>query len=146
MEPQMDTDEHRLNGITERIIGCSFTVANALGHGFLEKVYQNALAYELRRNGLTVEMQKALHIRYRDVVVGEYVADLLVESLVLVELKAVREFDEIHMAQCLNYLKATNLHLCHLINFGVPRIRIKRIVSPFYPCSSVSICGSHDPC
>ena len=75
-------------------------------------------------------------------VVGEYVADLLVEGMVLVELKAIKEFDNIHLAQCLNYLKATGLDLCLLINFGTPKIRIKRIVSPFYPCSSVSICGS----
>ena len=142
MEPQMNTDEHRLNSITERIIGCSYTVANTLGHGFLEKVYENALAYELRSSGLAVETQRILDVHYRDIVVGEYVADLLVEKLVLVELKAIKEFDDVHLAQCLNYLKATGLHLCLLINFGTPKIRIKRIVSPFYPCSSVSICGS----
>lgn len=138
----MDTDEHRLNSIAERIIGCSYTVANSLGHGFLEKVYQNALAYELRSNGLAVETQKILGVQYRDVIVGEYVADLLVEGLVLVELKAIKEFDEVHLAQCLNYLKATGLQLCLLINFGTPRIRIKRVISPFYPCLSGSICGS----
>ena len=142
MEPQMDTDEHRLNAITERIIGCSYTVANALGHGFLEKVYENALAYELRSNGLAVETQRAFMSTIEMLVVGEYVADLLVEGLVLVELKAIKEFDDIHLAQCLNYLKATGLQLCLLINFGIPKIRIKRVVSPFYPCSSVSICGS----
>ena len=73
-------------------------------------------------------------------------ADLLVENLVLVELKAVKEFDDVHLAQCLNYLKAAGLPLCLLINFGTPKIRIRRLVSPFYPCSSVSICGSNDPC
>jgi GxxExxY protein len=61
---------------------------------------------------------------------------------VLVELKAIKEFDEVHLAQCLNYLKATGLQLCLLINFGTPRIRIKRVISPFYPCLSGSICGS----
>ena len=142
MEPPMDIDELRLNAITEWIIGCSYAVANTLGHGFLEKVYENALAYELRRNGLAVETQKALDVHYRDVVVGEYVADLLVEGLVLVELKAIKEVDNIHLAQCLNYLKATGLQLCLLINFGTPKIRIKRLVSPFYLNPSVSICGS----
>lgn len=142
MEPQMDTDEHGLNAITERIIGCSFAVANALGHGFLEKVYQNALAYELQCCGLTVEIQKTLPVYYRGVIVGDYVADLLVEGLVLVELKAIKEFDDVHLAQCLNYLKATGLQLCLLINFGTPKIRIRRIVSPFYLSPSVSICGS----
>jgi GxxExxY protein len=143
MEPQMDTDEHRLNEITERIIGCSYAVANAFGHGFLEKVYETALAYELRSNGLAVETQKAFHVHYRDVIVGEYVADLMVEEIVLVELKAIKEFDDVHLAQCINYLKAAGLPLCLLINFGTPKVRIKRIVSPFYPCSSVV---PNDPC
>ena len=146
MEPQMDTDEHRLNAISERIIGCSYTVANALGHGFLEKVYEHALAYELRSSGLALETHKALQVRYRDIVVGEYVADLLVEGLVPVELKAIKEFENVHLAQCINYLKATGLPLCLPINFGTPKIRMKRMVSPSYPCSSVSICGFNDPC
>jgi len=141
----MDTDEHRLNSITERIIGCSYTVANILGNGFLERVYHNALVHELTINGLTVESHKALDVHYKEAVVGDYVADLLVEGVVLVELKAVKELDSAHLAQCLNYLKATGLQLCLLINFGNPKVRIKRVVSPFYPCSSVFICGSKVP-
>jgi len=98
----------------------------------------------MRLAGLAVEQQKVLNVVYRDAIVGTYSADLLVEGVVLVELKAIRELDDVHLAQCLNYLKATGLPLCLLINFGSPKIRIKRIVSPFYPCSSVSICGSND--
>ncbi|MBI3326104.1 MAG: GxxExxY protein, partial [Nitrospinae bacterium] len=72
----MNTDRHRLNQITERVIGCAYAVANTLGHGFVEKVYENALAYELRRAGMAVEQQKGIKVLYDGDVVGEYVADL----------------------------------------------------------------------
>jgi GxxExxY protein len=127
----MHADAHRWNDLTRAVIGCSYTVANALGPGFLEKVYENALAHELRSAGLAVEQQKALKVYYRDIVVGEYMADLLVEGLVVVELKAVRAFDDIHLAQCLNYLKATGLKVGLLINFGTRKVQIKRVVNSF---------------
>jgi GxxExxY protein len=129
MEPQMHPDAHRLNQITELIIGCAYKVLNALGCGFLEKVYENALAYELRKNGLTVAQQHNVSVHYDGVVVGAYTADLLVENTVLVELKAVKALDAIHRAQCMNYLKATRLWLCLLLNFGNPRLEIKRLVN-----------------
>lgn len=124
----MNADTSELNRLSERIIGCAFTVANALGAGFLEKVYENALAYELRKAGLMVVQQSGLIVRYDGVVVGEYAADLLVEGQVLVELKITRAIDDVHYAQCLNYLKASGLLLCLLINFGRPRLEIKRII------------------
>jgi GxxExxY protein len=123
----MTTDWGRLNQISERIIGCAFAVSNGLGSGFLEKVYESALAHELRKTGLFVVQQHAMVVRYDGVVVGEYVADLLVESLVLVELKHARVIDDVHMAQCLNDLKATGLQLCLVLNFGKPRVEIPRI-------------------
>src|SRR5713226_4226226 len=98
MKPQMHTDKHRLNEITEKIIGCAFQVGNTLGSGFLEKVYENALAYELRKAGLAVVQQGPLQVRYQGVIVGEYSADLIVENCLLVDLKTVRAFDEIHLA------------------------------------------------
>ena len=116
------------NQITERIISCAYKIGNTLGCGFLEKVYENALAYELRRLGLNVKQQEEIKVFYDGVEVGYYEADLLVENLILVELKAVREINDIYMAQCLNYLKATKLRICLLINFGNPRVEIKRIV------------------
>ena len=130
MEPQMNADKRglALNQITETIIAAAYQVTNTLGVGFLEKVYENALYYELRKQGLSVEQQKTIKVRYDGVDVGEYFADLLVENQVLVELKAVKAFDEIHMAQCLNYLKATGMKVCLLLNFGKPRLDIKRIV------------------
>src|SRR6185369_17253877 len=100
--------------ITEKVIGCAYTVANALGTGFLEKVYENALAHEIRKNGLDVNQQSAISVLYDGIVVGEYVSDLLVENEILVELKAVKALDNIHMAQCMNYLRATGLKVCLL--------------------------------
>jgi GxxExxY protein len=91
-------------------------------------VYENALAHDLRKAGLLVEQQYGVVVRYDGVIVGDYSADLLVERSVLVELKAVRTLDAVHGAQCLNYLKATGLQLCLLINFGNPRLEIKRLV------------------
>lgn len=129
----MDTKARRLelNKITEWIIGCAYTVGNTLGNGFLEKVYENALAHELRKAGLQVIQQYGIQVHYDGIVVGEFIADLLVEGCVLVELKAVKALDEIHMAQCLNYLKATGLSVCLLINFGQPKVQIKRVVKNF---------------
>ncbi len=99
----MHTDRTRLNGLTGRIIGCAFTVANTLKCGFLEKVYENALAHELTKNGPLVVQQYGVTVHYDGVIVGTYTADLLVENVVLVELKAVKALDPIHGAQCLNY-------------------------------------------
>lgn len=129
--PNMTTQSDRLlpsNELTEKIIGCAYKVSNGLGCGFLEKVYENALAHELRKAGLRVRQQHPIQVFYDGVVVGDYVADLLVEDSVILELKAVRELDEVHRAQGLNYLNATGLHLCLLINFGNPRADIRRIV------------------
>ena len=106
-------------------------VANTLGSGFLEKVYENALAYELRKAGYDVLQQWSIQVRYGEVVVGEYIADILVERSVLLELKAMKGLDDIHTAQCLNYLKATGLQVCLLINFGGRRVQVKRIVNDF---------------
>ncbi|HEY1384638.1 MAG TPA: GxxExxY protein [Dongiaceae bacterium] len=103
----MDTGEDRVNLLSKRIIGCALTVLHALGSGFLEKVYENALVHELRKSGFAVAQQHPMVVRYDGIVVGEYTVDLLVEHVVLVELKIAKAIDDIHRAQCLNYLKAT---------------------------------------
>ena len=123
--------QEEINQVTERIIGCAFKVANTLGHGFLESVYENALAHELRKAGFNVEQQKQIDVYYDGVKVGHFDADLLVQGSVLVELKTAKALDDIHMAQCLNYLKATGLTVCLLLNFGKPKIDAKRIVRNF---------------
>jgi GxxExxY protein len=124
----MNADVAVLNRISQRTIGCALAVSNTLGCGFLEKVYENALAYELRRAGLAVCQQAGVTVRYRGVIVGQYIADLLLEQAVAVELKAVRALDNVHRAQCVNDLKASNLRLCLLLNFGRPRLEIHRLV------------------
>lgn len=120
----MDTGTDRTNLLSNRIIGSALTVHRALGNGFLEKLYENALVHELRKSALTVSQQHPMVVRYDGIVIGEYTVDLLVEQTVLVELKAAKAIDDIHRAQCLNYLKATGLHLCLLLNFGRPRLEI----------------------
>lgn len=129
----MDADERRseLNRITEAIIGCAFRVSNTLGAGFNEKVYENALAHELRKAGLQAAQQHPARVMYDGIEVGNYVCDVLVEDCVLVELKAVAQLANEHLAQCMNYLKATGLSVCLLINFGKPKIEIKRVVRDF---------------
>jgi len=129
----MDADGRRskLDQITEKIIGCVHQVSNTLGPGFLEKVYENALAVELGHAGLHVSQQRRIEVRYRDVLVGDFVADLLVEECVIVEIKAVRALDDVHTAQCVNYLKATEFQVCLLVNFGQPKATVKRVVYGF---------------
>ena len=121
-------DEASLNDLSRQVIGRAFTVLNTLGAGFLEKVYENALALELRAVGLTVDQQHGLTVTYRNQIIGQYYIDLLVDNALLVELKTVQAFDDSHRLQCLNYLKASGLHLCLLLNFAKPRLEIKRIV------------------
>lgn len=114
--------------ISERIIACAFKVQNTLGCGFLEKVYENALVHECRKEGLVLMAQHSIQVFYDGIVVGDFVADMLVEHRLLVELKAVKALDDIHLAQCLNYLKATGLKVCLLLNFGKPELEIRRIM------------------
>jgi GxxExxY protein len=118
--------EEDLNALTERIIGCAFKVLNTLGPGFLEKVYRNALVHELCKNGLRAEPEKAVQVTYDGLVVGDFSTDILVEDTVILELKATREHDDAFTAQCLNYLTATAKPICLLLNFGKPRLDIKR--------------------
>ncbi len=122
-------DANSLNDLSGRVIGCAFIVLNTLGAGFLEKVYENALAYEMHEAGLSVIQQMGIRVHYRIVLAGEYFVNLLVNDALLVELKTVRALDDTHRMQCTNYLKATGLHLCLLLNFGKPRLEIKRVAN-----------------
>jgi GxxExxY protein len=125
-----DEGDGRLLGpVTERIIGCAFRVANALGHGFVEKIYENALALEMRKCGLGFVQQRGIVVFYDDVIVGEFTADFLVEDQVIVELQVVAALSDAHIPQCQNYLRATGKPLCLLINFGRPKIGIRRVIS-----------------
>lgn len=104
--------------ITEQIIGAFYDVYNQLGFGFLEKVYENALAIELKERGHNVRQQFGILVRYRGQIVGEYFADLVIDEKVLVEVKSVRKLLDVHEAQLLNYLKATPYEVGLLLNFG----------------------------
>ena len=111
--------------ITSEIIAAFYAVYNTLGYGFLEKVYENALILELRKKGLTVKKQVPIKVKYDGQIIGEYFADLFVEDKVIVELKAVEKIIAVHEAQLLNYLKATNIEVGLLLNFG-PKAEFKR--------------------
>ena len=115
-------DNSELNELSGRVIGCAFSVINTLGAGFLERVYENALAYEVRAAGLSAVQQYGAKVHYKDFLVGEYFLDLMVDDVLLVELKTVKALDDAHRMQCTNYLKATGLLLCLLLNFGNPRL------------------------
>jgi GxxExxY protein len=117
-----------INDITYAINGAAFEVNRVLGSGFLEKVYENALLVELKERGLNAESQIAVKVFYKKKVVGEYIIDILVEKKVIVELKTVEKFDNVHEAQLLNYLKASGIQVGLLINFKHPKVEIKRMV------------------
>jgi GxxExxY protein len=105
--------------VTDKILKAFFKVYNTLGYGFAERVYENALAIELKKSGLRVEKQKEITVYYESEVVGDYVADTVVNGVVMLELKAVRTLTEDHEAQLLNYLKATPVEVGLLLNFGI---------------------------
>jgi len=111
--------------ITSKIIAAFYAVYNNLGYGFLEKVYENALILELEKRGLKAKQQVPVQVYYESKVVGEYFADLLVDGKVILELKAVEKLITAHEAQLINYLKATNIQIGLLLNFG-PKPEFKR--------------------
>jgi len=110
---------------TDKVIGAAYKVYNALGFGFLEKVYENAMVIELTKLGLPVEQQQSIQVFYEGQVVGEYAADLVIDGKVIVELKAVSALDKAHEVQLVNYLKATGIEVGLLLNFG-RKMEIKR--------------------
>jgi len=114
--------------LTGKILEGAFGVHNTLGCGFLEKVYSNALLIELRNMNLHCEQEVPFKVRYKDVVVGDYCADLIVERRVLVELKACASLDSVHEAQILNYLKASSIQVGLLMNFGKSKLQYRRFV------------------
>jgi GxxExxY protein len=122
--------------LTEKIIGCAFTVHNKLGPGFLEKVYENALRMELLKAGPTVKQQEPISVIYDGQVVGEYYADLWVEERVVVELKAALALVKEHEVQLVNYLAATRIDLGLLLNFG-SSVQVKRKFREYKPKGSL---------
>jgi GxxExxY protein len=120
--------------LTGQIIQCAFKVHKTLGFGFLETVYQNALLIELAKSGLKAAKESPIRVSYDGQPVGEYVADILVEDRIILELKSVKDLHPAHEAQLVNYLKATNLEVGLLINFG-ERVSIKRKILTPHPAA-----------
>ena len=120
-----DFHDYKYKELTQRIILIFYRVYNKLGYGFLEKIYQNAMMIEFRREGIPALSQSPIEVLYDDEIIGEYYADLLVDNKVIVEIKAVRRLADEHEAQLLNYLKATDIEVGLLFNFG-PKPDIKR--------------------
>ena len=125
----MIKDKVYYDSLTEQIISCAFKVSNELGCGFLEKVYENAMAIELAESGLNVETQKQIQVSYRDQIVGDYFVDMLVDNDIILELKAVKAIENIHFAQCQNYLKATDKRPGLVINFGEEKVKVRRVAN-----------------
>jgi GxxExxY protein len=114
--------------LTGKILGAAFAVHNELGAGFLEKVYSNALAVEWGQTGSCCEREVPFKVNYRNIVVGDYCTDIVVEKRVLVELKACAGLDSVHEAQILNYMKASGIRVGLLMNFGQPKLQYRRFV------------------
>ncbi|OGV70903.1 MAG: GxxExxY protein [Lentisphaerae bacterium RIFOXYA12_FULL_48_11] len=117
---------NRKYDLAGQVIGLAMKVHSALGPGFLESVYQNALAFELREAGLKVELEKDITVKYRDTVIGTFVADMLVDNRVVVENKAVQTLAVAHEVQLVNYLTATGIDEGLLLNFGSPKLEYKK--------------------
>ena len=143
----MNADEREYcDSLTERVLGAVFEVSNTLGAGFLERVYERALLRELGLRGIRAEAQASFTVTYKGHCVGEYFGDILVEDVLVIELKCVERLASEHTAQCLNYLRASDRTLCLLINSQKPKVEWKRIVLGFsdllpHPRSSALIGG-----
>ena len=122
-------EENNINKLSNKIIGCAIKVHKALGPGFTEKIYNRALAYELEKNKIKLIQEKAINIRYDNVLMGQHRLDIMVENEIIVEIKAVYEINNFHLAQILSYLKATGKKLGLILNFSRSVLQIKRVVN-----------------
>ena len=119
--------------LTQKIIGCAIKVHSTLGPGFLESVYRKSMVYELTRAGLKVESEKPIQVHYEGIPVGDFVADMVVEDRIILELKATQSLVQAHEVQVVNYLTATGLEIGLLLNFGSDRLEFKRKTRTYRP-------------
>ena len=126
----MDTNENEIlyKDLSYKIVGLAMRVHSKLGNGFLEKVYENALMVLFRREGIEAKQQAPITVYFEEEVVGNYYADILVENRVILEIKSVEKIIDAHIAQSLNYLKATSLRLAIILNFSKEKLEYKRII------------------
>ena len=127
----MNTDEQKIlyEDLSYKIIGLAMEVHSKLGYGFLEKVYENALMLLLRRKGIEAKQQTPIKVNFEGEVGGEYFADILVEDKIILELKVLNEITDVHIAQALNYLKATGLRLAIILDFKKTRLEYERLIN-----------------
>jgi GxxExxY protein len=136
----MNADERGFfESLTERVLGAVIEVSNTVGAGFLEKVYERALLRELGLRNIRAIAQASFPVIYKDHYVGEYFADILVEDVLVVELKCVERLANEHTAQCINYLRASGRTLCLLVNFQKPKAEWKRILCGFQPSEATVV-------
>jgi GxxExxY protein len=128
MEPQINTDEHRLSASTFKINGCAMDVLNTIGHGFHEKIYENAMAIALKKSGLSFSQQKAFEIFYDSHTVGTFIPDFVVENEIIVELKTIDQIGSNEKGQVLNYLRASGLSIGVILNFKNPKLEWQRVI------------------
>ena len=112
--------------LTEKIIGCAYSVYNRMGFGFLESVYEKCMLIELKKAGLKAEVQAKIQVFYEEELVGDFIADIIVEDILIIELKSVRKIAKAHEVQLVNYLVATKKPVGLILNFGERRVEIKR--------------------
>ena len=139
----MNTD--KINTLTENALGAVFEVSNTLGAGFLEKVYQRALLQELQLRQIRAVAEVSLTVTYKGRNVGDYFADIVVDDKLVIELKCVAHLANEHTAQCLNYLRASGLPVCLLVNFQKPKVEWKRIVAQPFAFGGTKSGGSAAP-
>jgi|SRR5690349_1528077 len=125
----MIREQYKYSELTEKIIGCSMKVDNTLGNGFQEVIYQRSLAVELEKQGLNFEREVEMPIFYEGVSVGSRRADFLIESKIMLEIKALTQLENVHLAQALNYLEAYKIEIGLLINFGATKLQFKRLTN-----------------
>jgi GxxExxY protein len=126
---EREVQRHDFEELSNQIIGLAINVHRELGPGFLENIYEEALKVDLSEHGIEFESQKEIKVKYLGVEIGTHRIDLIVENIILLELKAVKELADIHFAQLRSYLKATNLKVGLLLNFSKPTLEIKRVVN-----------------
>ena len=124
-----DDKNYLYTDLTGEIIGAFYTVYNNLGFGFLEKVYHNAMLIELKKLGINYKSEQPIKVYYDEVIIGEYIADIIVENKVIVELKAVSKLNQKHEVQLVNYLKGTGIPVGLLLNFGEEPDQIRKVLS-----------------
>ena len=122
--------EYKHSDITRRIIGCAMSVHQVLGNGFQEVIYQRALALEMRDKDLNFEREKEMEISYKGQPIGTRRVDFFVEEKIMVEIKAVIQLEDVHLAQAINYLEAYHMEIGLLINFGSRSLQFKRVMKP----------------